>query len=58
MVLPKYTLTDKLWEYLQAYAEKHKSRGNGFGFGLVWGKIQRGRYLLDISRMVLRLVAQ
>ena len=32
---PKYTLTDKLWTYLQEYARKHKSRGNGFGFGLV-----------------------
>lgn len=31
----KYTLTPKLWEYLQAYAEKHKAAGNGFGFGLV-----------------------
>ncbi len=31
----KYTLSDKLWNYLQAYAEKHKKAGNGFGFGLV-----------------------
>lgn len=31
----KYTLTDKLWEYLQGYADKHKAAGNGFGFGLV-----------------------
>ena len=31
----KYTLTPKLWAYLQAYAEKHKKAGNGFGFGLV-----------------------
>jgi DNA (cytosine-5)-methyltransferase 1 len=31
----KYTLTDKLWSYLQAYAEKHRKAGNGFGFGLV-----------------------
>lgn len=31
----KYTLSDKLWGYLQAYAEKHKKAGNGFGFGLV-----------------------
>ena len=31
---PKYTLTDKLWEYLQKYSEKHKAKGNGFGFGL------------------------
>ena len=32
---PKYTLSDKLWEYLQNYAEKHRAKGNGFGFGLV-----------------------
>jgi DNA (cytosine-5)-methyltransferase 1 len=31
----KYTLTDKLWKYLQDYAAKHKKKGNGFGFGLV-----------------------
>ncbi len=30
----KYTLTDKLWLYLQNYAAKHKAAGNGFGFGL------------------------
>jgi len=34
-VLDKYTLTPKLWAYLQAYADKHKAKGNGFGFGLV-----------------------
>lgn len=33
-VSEKYTLTDKLWAYLQAYAAKHRARGNGFGFGL------------------------
>jgi DNA (cytosine-5)-methyltransferase 1 len=31
----KYTLSDKLWNYLQNYAAKHKAKGNGFGFGLV-----------------------
>lgn len=31
----KYTLSDKLWAYLQNYAEKHRAKGNGFGFGLV-----------------------
>ncbi len=31
----KYTLTPKLWAYLQAYAEKHRKAGNGFGYGLV-----------------------
>lgn len=30
----KYTLSDKLWNYLQAYAAKHKAAGNGFGYGL------------------------
>lgn len=30
----KYTLSDKLWNYLQEHAKKHKSLGNGFGFGL------------------------
>jgi len=39
---PKYTLSDKLWTYLQDYARKHKAKGNGFGFGLV--------DLKDISR--------
>ena len=31
----KYTLSDKLWMYLQNYAEKHRAKGNGFGYGLV-----------------------
>lgn len=30
----KYTLSDKLWEYLQNYAEKHRKAGNGFGYGI------------------------
>lgn len=30
----KYTLSNRLWRYLQAYAEKHRARGNGFGYGL------------------------
>ena len=31
----KYTLSDKLWDYLKNYAERHRAKGNGFGFGLV-----------------------
>lgn len=31
----KYTLTPKLWKYLQDYKAKHTAAGNGFGFGLV-----------------------
>ncbi len=30
----KYTLSDHLWNYLQRYAESHRAKGNGFGFGL------------------------
>jgi DNA (cytosine-5)-methyltransferase 1 len=30
----QYTLSDKLWNYLQVYAEKHRRKGNGFGYGL------------------------
>lgn len=30
----KYTLSDKLWSYLQVYAAKHRAAGNGFGYGL------------------------
>ena len=32
--LEKYTLSDKLWSYLQNYALKHKAAGNGFGYGI------------------------
>ena len=31
---PKYTLTERLWEYLQNYKAKHAAKGNGFGFSL------------------------
>ncbi len=35
LVDSKYTLSDKLWAYLQNYAIKHQEKGNGFGYGLV-----------------------
>jgi DNA (cytosine-5)-methyltransferase 1 len=40
----KYMLSDKLWLYLQNYAEKHRLKGNGFGFGL-FGKKDVARTL-------------
>jgi len=56
-VLPKYTLTPKLWEYLQAYAAKHRAAGNGFGFGLVDGnsvtRTLSARYYKDGSEILL-----
>ena len=30
----RYTLSDKLWTYLQNYAAKHSAAGNGFGYGI------------------------
>jgi DNA (cytosine-5)-methyltransferase 1 len=53
----KYVLSDKLWAYLQAYAEKHRAAGNGFGFGLVTGKdtarTLSARYYKDGSEILI-----
>lgn len=43
-VARKYILTDHLWNYLQAYAEKHRLKGNGFGCSVV-GTADRARTL-------------
>ena len=40
----KYVLSNKLWEYLQNYAAKHKAKGNGFGCSVV-GKEDTSRTL-------------
>lgn len=52
----KYTLTDKLWAYLQSYADKHKAKGNGFGFGLVFpdsvSRTLSARYYKDGSEIL------
>jgi DNA (cytosine-5)-methyltransferase 1 len=52
----KYTLTPKLWAYLQTYAEKHRKAGNGFGYGLVDGnRVARtlsARYYKDGSEIL------
>ncbi|KAA8818321.1 DNA (cytosine-5-)-methyltransferase [Bifidobacterium rousetti] len=34
-VQDKYTLTPRLWQYLQDYRRKHEALGHGFGYGLV-----------------------
>jgi len=53
----KYTLTDKLWNYLQNYAAKHKAQGNGFGFGMTdLNSISRtisARYYKDGSEILI-----
>lgn len=56
-VAEKYTLTPKLWEYLQNYAVKHKAAGNGFGFGLVGAtdvaRTLSARYYKDGSEILI-----
>jgi len=53
----KYTLSKKLWDYLQAYAAKHKLAGNGFGFGLVTendiARTLSARYYKDGSEILI-----
>lgn len=55
-VSEKYTLSDKLWTYLQDYAAKHRAKGNGFGFGLVDGdsiaRTLSARYYKDGSEIL------
>ncbi len=57
-VKDKYTLSDKLWQYLQAYAEKHRRKGNGFGFGLVGpndiARTLSARYYKDGSEILIK----
>ena len=57
-VAEKYTLTDKLWDYLQRYKEKHQAAGNGFGFGLVGPddvtRTLSARYYKDGSEILVR----
>lgn len=53
-----YTLSDKLWNYLQAYAAKHRALGNGFGCSVVGPKdVARtlsARYYKDGSEILVK----
>ena len=57
-VLPKYTLGNGTWEYLQKHAELHREKGNGFGYGLFDGKgVARtlsSRYHKDGSEILIK----
>lgn len=54
----KYTLTDKLWNYLQNYAKKHQAAGNGFGCEVVGpddvSRTLSARYYKDGSEILIR----
>lgn len=53
-----YTLSDKLWTYLQNYAAKHRAAGNGFGYGLIGPdsttRTLSARYYKDGSEILVR----
>lgn len=53
----KYILTDNLWRYLRDYSDKHKAKGNGFGFGLVTkddiARTLSARYYKDGSEILI-----
>ena len=57
-VSEKYTLSDRLWEYLQNYARKHREKGNGFGYGLFGpndvARTLSARYYKDGSEILIR----
>ncbi len=57
VVNPKYTLSNRLWEYLREYAAKHRAAGNGFGFGLVGqddiARTLSARYYKDGSEILI-----
>lgn len=57
-VRSRYTLTDHLWQYLQRYAERHRQRGNGFGFTLCGpedvARTISARYYKDGSEVLVR----
>jgi DNA (cytosine-5)-methyltransferase 1 len=54
----KYTLTAHLWQYLQNYADRHRSAGNGFGYGLFGpmdvARTLSARYYKDGSEILIR----
>jgi len=54
----RYTLSQHLWDYLQAYAAKHRRKGNGFGFGLFGpddvARTLSARYFKDGSEILIR----
>ncbi len=53
----KYTLSNKLWQYLQDYAAKHAAKGNGFGCSVFDGsgvaRTLSARYQKDGSEILI-----
>jgi DNA (cytosine-5)-methyltransferase 1 len=57
-VAAKYTLSERLWSYLKNYREKHRQKGNGFGYGLFGpddvARTLSARYYKDGSEILIR----
>jgi DNA (cytosine-5)-methyltransferase 1 len=57
IVQNKYVLTDNLWTYLKNYSDKHKAKGNGFGYSLVGpnntSRTLSARYYKDGSEILI-----
>lgn len=55
----KFRKSDRVWKYLQTYAEKHRAAGNGFGYGLVGpsdiSRTLSARYYKDGSEILVRM---
>ncbi len=53
----KYTISHKLWNYLQKYREKHRKKGNGFGYSLAKlddvSRTMSARYYKDGSEILI-----
>ena len=56
----KYTLSDKLWAYLQQHKLNSQKKGNGFGFGLIdpqkdeYTRTMSARYYKDGSEILIK----
>lgn len=51
-------ISDRLWQYLQEYAAKHRAKGNGFGYGIAdrngVTRTMSARYYKDGSEILIR----
>lgn len=54
----KYTLSDRLWNYLQEYKERQRRKGNGFGYGLFGpedtARTMSARYYKDGAEILIK----
>ncbi|MGI0479850.1 DNA (cytosine-5-)-methyltransferase [Geminocystis sp. CENA526] len=57
----KYTLSDKLWNYLQQHKKNSQAKGNGFGFGIInteseYTRTLSARYYKDGSEILIEQI--